>query len=105
MKILKSIVIAFSLYSRIPMPHFDWEEDEYNLAIAFLPLVGAAIGLISYCLFFVCVRLGLPLIATMAVMTLVPLIVTGGFHVDGFMDVQDARNSFQDREKDCPAER
>ena len=99
MKVIKSIVIAFSLYSRIPMPHFDWEEDEYKLAITFLPLVGAVIGALSFLAFHLCIRFNIPLIATIAVMTLLPLVITGGFHVDGFMDVQDARNSFQSKER------
>ena len=44
MKILKRIAIAFSLYSRIPMPVFEWEDEDYKGAIAFLPLVGVVIG-------------------------------------------------------------
>ena len=47
MKILKRIAIAFSMYSRIPMPIFEWEDDDYKKAIAFLPLVGLVIGLIE----------------------------------------------------------
>ena len=48
MKLLKSIAISFSLYSKIPMPVFEWDEENYRHAIAFLPLVGAVISVISY---------------------------------------------------------
>ena len=47
MKLLRSIIISFSLYSIIPMPVFVWNEEEMKHAISFLPLVGIVIGAIS----------------------------------------------------------
>jgi len=38
-------------------------------------------------------------IAKLALLSLIPFIVTGGFHVDGFMDVSDALSSFKTREE------
>ena len=99
MSLLKSIAISFSLYSKIPMPIFEWDEDNYKHAIAFLPLVGAVIGLISYFVAFFCMEFEVPVFVSAALLTLVPLLVTGGFHFDGFMDVQDALHSYQPREK------
>ncbi len=99
MSIIRSIIISFSLYSRIPMPVFTWNEDDMKHAIAFLPLVGGVIGLISFALMRMSVAVGLPVICVTLFLTAVPLIVTGGFHLDGFMDVRDAKNSFQSREK------
>ncbi len=68
-------------------------------AISFLPWIGAVIGALS----FLVMRLGmifeLPVMVTVLILTAVPLIVTGGFHVDGFMDVQDAIHSYQPKEK------
>ncbi len=99
MSLLKSIAISFSLYSKIPMPIFDWDEDNYKHAIAFLPLIGAVIGLITYLAALFCMEFEVPVFVSAALLTLVPLLVTGGFHFDGFMDVQDALHSYQPKEK------
>lgn len=99
MKLLKSIAISFSLYSKIPMPVFEWDEENYRHAIAFLPLVGAVISVISYLAALFCRNYEVPVFVTAAFLTMVPLLITGGFHFDGFMDVQDALHSYQPREK------
>ncbi len=99
MNLLKSIAISFSLYSKIPMPVFTWDEDNYRHAITFLPLIGGVIGLLSYVVVLLASSFELPVFVVTILLTLIPLIVTGGFHVDGFMDVQDALHSYQDKEK------
>jgi adenosylcobinamide-GDP ribazoletransferase len=81
------------------MPIFEWDEENMKHAISFLPLVGAVIGGLSYLLIYVGVRLSLPVMVMTLLLTALPLIVTGGFHVDGFMDVQDALHSYQPKEK------
>ena len=42
--LLSSCVIAFSTYSRIPMPQAEWNEKTMRHTLAFFPLVGAAVG-------------------------------------------------------------
>lgn len=99
MNLFKSIAISFSLYSKIPMPIFEWKEDNYKHAIAFLPLVGIVIGIASCVLTLICSALGVPVFVATLLLTLTPIVITGGFHIDGFMDVQDALHSYQPREK------
>ncbi len=99
MNLLKSIAISLSLYSKIPMPVFKWEEDNYRHAIAFLPLVGFIIVALSMGVLKLSFCFELPVFVTTLLLVLVPLFVTGGFHVDGFMDVSDALHSYQDRER------
>ena len=99
MTILRAIAVAFAQYSRIPMPRFEWKDEDMRYSIAAFPLVGAVIGLLFYGLFRGAVYLGLPDTATALLLTAVPLVVTGGFHVDGFMDVADALSSFRTREE------
>lgn len=41
-----SCVIAFSTYSRIPMPQVEWSEKNMRHTLALFPLVGLAVGLI-----------------------------------------------------------
>ena len=44
MNLIGSFVIAFSMYSRIPMPRMDWTEERMRYALCFFPLIGAVIG-------------------------------------------------------------
>ena len=99
MRIIKSIIVAFSLYSRIPMPVFTWQEKDMKHAISALPLIGGVIGGLSYAVFLFGISFELPIFSLSLILSALPLIVTGGFHVDGFMDVQDAKNSYQDKNK------
>ncbi|MBP3277813.1 MAG: adenosylcobinamide-GDP ribazoletransferase, partial [Butyrivibrio sp.] len=96
MNIFKSILIAFSIYSRIPVPTFEWGDVDYRHSISFLPLVGVVIGvLVGIATIFE----DLPVFVLTAIFSVIPLIVTGGFHLDGFMDVYDAKSSFSEKEK------
>ena len=99
MKLLKAIAIAFAQYSRIPMPRFEWKEEEMRYSIAAFPLVGAVIGLVFFGVFTCAEHFALPDTATALLLTAVPLILTGGFHVDGFMDVADALSSYKTKEE------
>ena len=40
-KIGKAFVVAFSLYSKIPMPRFNWESEDMKYHLCFFPWVGA----------------------------------------------------------------
>lgn len=99
MKAARAFAIAFSLYSRIPMPRFDWKKEDMRLCIAFFPWVGAVIGLVYYGVVHFGKLIKIPDIALVLIMTAVPLLITGGFHVDGYMDTKDALNSYKSREE------
>jgi len=103
MTVIRNIVVAFSMYSQIPMPVFEWKDDDMKYAISFLPLVGLVIGIAE----FLCLKLlglvnlsaaSLVIVASLLWMA-IPVIVTGGFHLDGFMDVMDAVKSFKSKEE------
>lgn len=98
MRIIKGLVIAFSLYSRIPMPRFKWEEEDLRYVLCFLPLVGAVIGALVYGGLYLANAWELPLLAKVCIVSAIPLLITGGFHVDGYMDVKDALSSYKSRE-------
>ncbi len=99
MKILRRIAISFSLYSRIPVPYFEWKEADLKYSLMFFPWVGAIIGGISVGLYYIACRFSTPFVVTLMILGMVPLIVTGGFHLDGFMDVTDAVSSYGDMSK------
>ena len=42
--LLQSLVIAFSMYSKIPMPRVDWNEKNMKYSMCFFTFIGAVIG-------------------------------------------------------------
>ncbi|MGI6400589.1 MAG: adenosylcobinamide-GDP ribazoletransferase [Thermoguttaceae bacterium] len=101
MKTFRTLVAAFSLYSRFPTPDLAFTEEDLKRTIVFLPLVGAVIGAIILAVQFLLNSLEypIPLLARCALILSIPLLSTGGFHLDGFMDVQDARRSYKSKEE------
>ena len=99
MRIIKSILIAFSMYSRIPVPQFKWEEEEYSHALSFLPFIGIVIGALEAGVWRLCCMFDIPVFVTASLLCLVPIVITGGFHLDGYMDVCDALSSYSGRER------
>ncbi|MBP1561516.1 MAG: adenosylcobinamide-GDP ribazoletransferase [Oscillospiraceae bacterium] len=96
---LKSFASAFLMYSRIPMPAVEWKEENRRYALCFFPLIGAVIGGMFLLWRYVCGLLGIGSLLTGVVSAAIPVIVTGGIHLDGFCDVVDAKASFADNAK------
>lgn len=96
---LKSLAIAVSMYSRLPVPIFDWDEKSMKYAICFFPFVGIIIGLAEFLLIWLLGLINTGNIMTVCFQAALPLLITGGIHMDGFMDTADALSSHADREK------
>ena len=94
---LKSLCIAFTTYSRIPVPRVEWNERNLRWAICFFPLIGAVIGALEYGWFRLAGLLGCGALLRGAVAAAIPLLVTGGIHADGFCDTVDALSSHAER--------
>ena len=99
MKLVYGCVIALSMYSRIPMPRVEWTKERMEHVLCFFPLVGIAGGLILGGWLLVSRWLGLSELMTALWGTAVPILVTGGIHMDGFLDTMDAIHSYGNREK------
>lgn len=99
MKIFKSFIIAISSYSKIPMPQFELVPGDMDYVMSFFPAVGVAIGLLECLWFWLCCLLNIGNIANCMIAAIIPVIVTGGFHIDGFMDTSDALCSYKEREE------
>ena len=99
MHILKSLVIAFSIYSKIPVPQFEWKEEDMKYMLCFFPWIGAVIGGCVYLWISLCRWFSVGVLCRTVIGAAVPLMITGGFHVDGFMDTMDAFHSYQSKEK------
>ena len=89
MSVIKSFFIAFSIYSKIPVPQFAWKEEDMRYTLCFFPWVGAVIGLCFLLWNRFAGVYGIPSTARAAVGAVLPLAISGGFHADGFMDTMD----------------
>lgn len=99
MRILNAIIIAFSTYSRLPMPQVEWSDENRRFSLCFFPLVGLVIGAALGLWLGVCKWLHFSPLLQGAVGALIPLLISGGIHMDGFMDTLDALASWQPMEK------
>lgn len=96
---LKSMIIAISTYSRIPMPRFEWREKDMRYILCFFPIVGVIIGACEVGIFYLMEKLGFLPVTKAAVLTVLPVIISGGIHMDGFLDTVDAKSSYGSKEK------
>ncbi len=92
---LRSVIIAFSMYSRIPMPKVDWNEKNMRYSLCFFPLVGAVTGLCQLGCYYGLNALSVSRTATAVLMTVLPILISGGIHMDGFLDTIDAKSSYK----------
>lgn len=97
--VMQSLIIAFAMYSKLPMPRVDWNEKNMRYAFCWFPFVGLVIGLVEWGTFYLLELCRAGGVLKGAVLTVLPLLITGGIHLDGFMDTTDARSSYGDREK------
>lgn len=96
---LKAVCIALSTYSILPVPLFPWTEKDMRYSLCMLPLVGLFIGAFLWLWHWLCGMLEIGGVLFAAVAAVLPLIVTGGIHMDGFCDTVDALSSRQSRER------
>lgn len=99
LSLYEGLIIAFAMYSRIPVPQVEWTDAGLKYALCFFPLTGVVIGAAEVGFFWLAKRIGLGDMARVCIGTAIPLLVTGGIHMDGFLDVTDARSSCQPPEK------
>lgn len=98
-QLASSLAIAFATYSRIPMPKADWSEENRRYSLCFFPLIGLAIGAAMAGWLWLCDVLDMGSVLRGCVAALIPLLITGGIHMDGFMDTCDALASWQPKER------
>lgn len=103
-KMWNSFKIACSMYSKLPMPESEWNRENLSHALIFFPWIGGLIGLVMYGIF--CLKqwsaargTGISDLTFTVLMVIAPVLITGGIHMDGFMDTQDALSSYQTKER------
>lgn len=87
------------MYSILPVPHTRWEENSMKYAMCFFPLIGAVNGVLLVLWAALATTLSIGGFLFAAVACILPVLITGGIHMDGFCDTADALCSRQPREK------
>ena len=80
--IYNSLVLAFAMYSKIPTPKADWEKENMRYVLCCFPLVGVVIGALVCGWGWLSARLSIGVLLRTAVYVLIPVLVTGGIHLD-----------------------
>ena len=90
MNYIKALFMALGMFSVLPAPKNSWDEKLSSLVIPSLPLVGGVVGGLWYGLSLLLDIFELPVLLHAAVFLLIPFLLTGFLHVDGYMDTADA---------------
>lgn len=94
-----SLVMAFLMFSVIPMPRIEWKKENMRYMLAFLPLVGVIAGLLQWGWLALCNAISTGGILYAAGLTFLPILLSGGIHMDGFCDTVDALSSHASKER------
>lgn len=87
---LETVAVAFSMFSAVPVPQLPWNDRNLRYALCAFPLVGAVIGGACWGWSVLCAALRLPALLRGAGLCLLPVLLTGGIHLDGYCDTCDA---------------
>ncbi|MBR1444629.1 MAG: adenosylcobinamide-GDP ribazoletransferase [Firmicutes bacterium] len=79
---IKSLVAAFAMYSRVPMPKVELSEDDMKYIFCFFPLIGTVLAAVMYFSDKLLKTVGAGNVMYGVFMTLIPVIITGGIHFD-----------------------
>ena len=96
---LQTLAVAFGMFSAVPLPQPVWNKQNMRYALCAFPAVGlvSGAGLLGFAA--LCRVLGAGSVLRAAGLCLLPVLVTGGIHLDGFADTCDALASCAPPEK------
>ncbi|MBR6735255.1 MAG: adenosylcobinamide-GDP ribazoletransferase, partial [Oscillospiraceae bacterium] len=85
MKYIDAFFMALSMFCAVPCPYRPWRKESRKLMLFFFPFVGAVIGAIWALSVAMCRYFNVPSPVLGAVIAAMPYLLTGFFHLDGFM--------------------
>ena len=91
--------MAQSMFCALPFPCKNWREDARSKMLLFLPVIGFEIGALWVLTDWLMCFLNVSEILAGLVLCVLPYILTGFIHIDGFMDVTDAIGSWRSLEE------
>ena len=99
MIVLETVFVAFAMFSALPLPQPEWNAGNMRYALCAFPLIGLVCGGLWWGWSAVCLWLSASAVLRGAGLCLVPVLVTGGIHLDGYADACDALASCAPPEK------
>ncbi|MBN7572545.1 adenosylcobinamide-GDP ribazoletransferase [Clostridium sp. 2-1] len=98
-KLYKGFIMALSMFTILPTPYVEWDDDGVKNMMKFYPLIGLIIGILWSIIYYLASILNISIVLKSSIITIVPFIITGMLHLDGFMDVCDAILSRRSKEE------
>ena len=98
-KLYKGFIMALSMFTVLPTPYIEWDDDGVKNMMKFYPTIGLIVGVIWSIVYYLINILNISIILKSVVIMIVPFCITGMLHLDGFMDVCDAILSRRDKEE------
>ncbi len=101
MKFIKGFLINLQFFTAIPIKlELPMDKEHLRKAVQTFPLLGLFQGIIyAYILFFLFEWTPFSHLAVVFLLWLTTILLTGGIHLDGWMDASDAYFSYQDKQK------
>lgn len=98
-KLYKGFIMALSMFTILPTPYIEWDDDGVKNMMKFYPIIGLIVGGIWSLVYYLMNLLNCSIILNTVITMIIPFIITGMIHLDGFMDVCDAILSRRDKEE------
>ena len=101
MKMMKGLIMCIQFFTSIPIPYeVPMDRRHINMAIKMFPVLGLLQGFLYGILAYALIGwTPLSALATAFIIWLSLIVITGGIHLDGWMDCSDAFFSYRDRAK------
>lgn len=99
MTFFETIAVAVAMFSAIPCPQPVWSQKNMRYSLCAFPLIGVVCGLAFWGWTALMYAAAAPDLLRGAGLCLIPVLVTGGIHLDGYADTSDALQAMRRRKK------
>lgn len=82
--------MSLGMFCAIPLPFQLWDDKCMNLMLPCFPLIGVLIGAIWWGVAELLIFSGIHIVLVSAVLSIIPFLLPGFLHLDGYMDTSDA---------------